>query len=76
MSLGCDLDTGVIDWIAEYPETLIVLETHGIDYCCGGKSLGFACREQRLDTATVLAALREAIQRRQHLGTTIAAPTA
>ncbi len=61
--MECDLDTGVIDWVAEYPETLAVLDTFGIDYCCGGKSLGFACREQGLDTHTVLVALRHAIER-------------
>jgi len=61
--VDCDLDTGVIDWVAEYPETLALLDAYGIDYCCGGKSLGFACRERRLDSGTVLAALRRAIGR-------------
>jgi iron-sulfur cluster repair protein YtfE (RIC family) len=53
----CGPDTGVIDWVAEHPETLAVLDAYGIDYCCGGKSLAFACREQGLDTRAVLAVL-------------------
>ena len=65
MSLECGRDTGVIDWVAEYPETLRVFETFGIDYSCGGKSLEFACREQGLDAGTVLAALRQCIERRR-----------
>jgi len=60
--VDCDLDTGVIDWVAEYPDALAVFDALGIDYCCGGKSLGFACREQGLDTQMVLAALRDAIE--------------
>jgi regulator of cell morphogenesis and NO signaling len=61
--VDCDLDTGVIDWVAEYPETLALLDAYGIDYCCGGKSLAFACREQMLDTHAVLAALHQTIER-------------
>jgi iron-sulfur cluster repair protein YtfE (RIC family) len=63
--VDCHLDTCVIDWVAEYPETLAVLDAYGIDYCCGGKSLGFACRERRLDTRMILAVLRQAIVRRR-----------
>lgn len=54
----CDLDTPVPDWVIENPETLAVFQVLGIDYCCGGKSLGYACRERGLDAATVLAELR------------------
>ena len=61
--MTCDPDTGGIDWVAELPDTLAVFEALGIDYCCGGKSLGFACRERGLDTHAVLAALRDAIER-------------
>ena len=61
--MPCGLDTGVIDWVAEFPETLVVLETFGVDYACGGKSLGLACRERGLDPGTVLATLRRAIER-------------
>ena len=53
----CDLDTPVPDWVIEHPETLAVFQELGIDYCCGGKSLGFASRQQGLDAETVLAKL-------------------
>jgi iron-sulfur cluster repair protein YtfE (RIC family) len=38
----CDLDTSVPDWVIEHPDTLTVFQQLGIDYCCGGKSLGYA----------------------------------
>jgi iron-sulfur cluster repair protein YtfE (RIC family) len=50
-----DLETTVPDWLIEYPQLLKKLEELGIDYCCGGKSLEFACREQGLDPQLVLA---------------------
>jgi regulator of cell morphogenesis and NO signaling len=53
----CDLDTPVPDWVIEHPETLAVFQEFGIDYCCGGKSLRFACRQQGLDAEAVLAKL-------------------
>jgi iron-sulfur cluster repair protein YtfE (RIC family) len=58
----CDLDTSVPDWIIEHPETLATIQALGIDYCCGGKSLGFACRERGLDPREVLAKLRDVIK--------------
>jgi regulator of cell morphogenesis and NO signaling len=45
----CDLDTPVPDWVIEHPDTLAVFKELGIDYFCGGKSLGFACRQRGLD---------------------------
>jgi regulator of cell morphogenesis and NO signaling len=54
----CDLDTSVPDWVIDHPETLSVFQELGIDTCCGGKSLGFACRQQGLDPQAVLATLR------------------
>ncbi len=54
----CDLDTPVPDWVIEHPETLAVFQELGIDTCCGGKSLGFACRQRGLDAEAVLAQLR------------------
>jgi regulator of cell morphogenesis and NO signaling len=53
----CDLDTPVPDWVIEHPETLAVFQELGIDYCCGGKSLAFACRQRGLDAQAVLATL-------------------
>ena len=46
---SCDLDTPVPEWVIDHPETLAVFQALGIDYCCGGKSLGYACRERGLD---------------------------
>jgi iron-sulfur cluster repair protein YtfE (RIC family) len=53
----CDLETPVPDWVIEHPETLAVFQELEIDCCCGGKSLGFACRQQGLDAEAVLAKL-------------------
>jgi len=54
---SCDLDTSVPDWIIEHPETLAVFHELGIDYCCGGKSLEFACRERGHSVSTVMSKL-------------------
>jgi len=54
----CTLDSSVPDWVIEHPVTLAVFQALGIDYCCGGKSLAFACREQGHEPATVLGQLR------------------
>ena len=59
--ISCDLETSVPDWVIEYPETLAVLQELEIDYCCGGKSLEYACREQGHCPATVLGKLRRLI---------------
>ncbi|MCC9604980.1 DUF542 domain-containing protein [Blastopirellula sp. JC732] len=58
----CDLDTSVPDWIIDHPETLCVFEEFGIDYSCGGKSLGYACDQQGIDKQLVLTALRQKIR--------------
>ena len=55
--IGCGLDTPVPDWVIEHPESLAVFQELGIDYCCGGKSLAYACRERGLDAPTILAKL-------------------
>lgn len=53
----CDLDTPVPDWVIDHPETLAVFQELGIDTCCGGKSLGFACHQLGLNGEAVLAKL-------------------
>lgn len=60
--LECDLDTPVPDWIIDYPETLPVFQEFGIEYCCGGKSLAFACQERGIPVSTVLARIKQAIE--------------
>lgn len=59
----CSLDTPVPDWVIDHPETLAVFQEFGIDCSCGGKSLGFVCREQGLREEPVLAKLHEVIKR-------------
>jgi regulator of cell morphogenesis and NO signaling len=59
---NCDLEMSVPDWIIEHPETLAVFQELGIDYSCGGKSLEYACREQRLDAKSVLDKLERSIK--------------
>jgi iron-sulfur cluster repair protein YtfE (RIC family) len=54
----CDLDTAVPDWVIEHPESLAMFQELGIEYCCGGKSLEYACRERGLDANIVLSKLR------------------
>ena len=61
---SCDLDTSVPDWIIDHPETGSVFEELGIDNCCGGKSLEYACRERGLDPKIVLAALHRRLDAR------------
>jgi iron-sulfur cluster repair protein YtfE (RIC family) len=53
----CDLDTSVPDWVIDHPETLAIFQELGIETCCGGKSLGYACHQQGLDAEAVLAKL-------------------
>ena len=53
----CDLDTSVPDWVIEHPESLALFQELGVDYCCGGKSLEYACRQQGLDAQAVLTKL-------------------
>lgn len=59
---SCDLDTPVPDWIIEHLETLAMFQELGIDYCCGEKSLAYACRERDLDAAVVLARLLRCLE--------------
>ncbi len=55
--IDCDFGTSLPDWIIEHPETLSVFEEFGIDYSCGGKSLGYVCDQQGVDHKLVLKAL-------------------
>lgn len=68
----CTLESSVIDWVVEHPETLAVFQELGVDYTCGGKSLEFACRQQGLDERDVLSRLHQLIEatQRSRKGTT------
>lgn len=53
------LETGIVDWVIEHPESVAVFERYGIDYCCGGKSLEYACLQRGADPQIVLNELRQ-----------------
>ena len=59
---SCDLDTSVPDWIIEHPKTLAVFQELGIDYSCGGKSLGYLCLQLGLNADAVLARLLQFLE--------------
>ncbi len=61
--MAIDLETSVGDLAGSLPALIPVLESLGIDYCCGGqRSLVEACRSANRDPQTVLAALVRAEQ--------------
>ncbi|HZW08325.1 MAG TPA: iron-sulfur cluster repair di-iron protein [Phycisphaerales bacterium] len=50
------------DIVARHPQTARVLESLGLDYCCGGgKPLGQTCREKGLDAGAVLEQIRASL---------------
>jgi regulator of cell morphogenesis and NO signaling len=51
----------VVDWVIDCPESISILEKYGIDYCCGGKSLAYACEQRALDAYQVLLEIQKAI---------------
>ncbi|NQV31325.1 MAG: iron-sulfur cluster repair di-iron protein [Phycisphaeraceae bacterium] len=54
----------VKDIVVQFPQTLTVLETLGIDYCCGGKTpLNMAAERAGLSTDKVLADLTQSLER-------------
>lgn len=56
-----DLESSVVDWIIDHPETEPVFRQRGIDCSCGGKSLGFLCAAQGLNAEEILAELKQVI---------------
>ncbi|MCA9132480.1 MAG: DUF3565 domain-containing protein [Planctomycetales bacterium] len=59
--LTCDLDSSTCDWVIEYPVVLKVFTQLEIEYTCGGKSLEYECRRQRLDPQVLLQRLQAEI---------------
>ena len=58
------MDTGrtVRELATEYPATTRVLESFGIDYCCGGgQSLQAACQAAKLPLAKVVESVESVI---------------
>jgi regulator of cell morphogenesis and NO signaling len=61
MVMAIDLDITVGDLVTELSARIPVLESFGIDYCCGGKrTLAEACRIAGRDPRDVIAALEKA----------------
>ena len=56
-----DLNSSVPEWLMAHPLLLKLFEELRIDYCCGGKSLEYACRERRIDPDELLAELHRLI---------------
>jgi regulator of cell morphogenesis and NO signaling len=53
------MDQSIAEIVAAHPASLRVMESVGLDYCCGGRrSLGAACEEAGVDPQALLAALR------------------
>jgi len=55
------VDDPVADWAIEHAESIRVFEKHGIDYCCGGKSLDWVCDQRGLNAQMVLTEIKQAI---------------
>lgn len=53
-----DIHSSVPDWLIEFPQLLRPIEQMGLDYPCGGNSLGTAADESGLDPQAVLEQLR------------------
>ena len=62
----CDLDTAVPDWLIEHPGLLGLFETLSLEYSCGGKSLGTACREAGLEPREVMELIRTEVEGRRN----------
>ena len=56
-----ELDRSVVDWAIDHPESIAIFEQYQIDYCCGGKSLQYACLQRGLNPREVLARLYQAM---------------
>jgi regulator of cell morphogenesis and NO signaling len=53
------INQSIAEIVKTHPGTLRVLESFGLDYCCGGRRpLGSACEEANIDPHVVLEALR------------------
>jgi iron-sulfur cluster repair protein YtfE (RIC family) len=55
------IEDPVPDWAIDYPESIAVFETYGIDYCCGGKSLAYVCEQRSLNPQMVLREIKDAM---------------
>ena len=51
----------VVEWAIEHPEAIAIFEKHGIDYCCAGKSLAYACEQRGVNPQQLLREFIESI---------------
>ena len=51
----------VVDWAIEHPGTNSIFEKYGIDYCCAGKSLAYACERRGVNPQQLLQEFTESI---------------
>lgn len=60
-----DRNLTINEIVARFPETIAVFNRFGLDTCCGGGvRVDEAARRDGLDAALVIAALRDAVERR------------
>ena len=59
MSDELNLDSGVVDWVLDSPDSVEVFKAFGIDYTCGGQSLRYACERAEVDPLAVMRRLEE-----------------
>jgi hypothetical protein len=63
MTSRIDIDLATVDWVIDYPAAAAVFDEFGIDYCCGGKSLAFACKQAGVHPDMVRSKLRVIVER-------------
>jgi regulator of cell morphogenesis and NO signaling len=51
----------VVDWAIDHPEMIPFFEKYGIDYCCAGKSLAYACEQRGVNPQQLLREFIESI---------------
>ncbi len=68
LTMDCDLDTTLPDWIMEHPQTQAVFDELGLDTSCGGKSLQYVCHRQGLSPQAVLKRLQQVVDKQERRG--------
>jgi iron-sulfur cluster repair protein YtfE (RIC family) len=53
-----DGDSTLPDWLIDVPASAAVFKRYGLDTSCGGKSLGYVCRQAGIDPEHILRELR------------------
>ena len=54
MTLQLTMLDPVVDWAIDHPEVIPIFEKYGIDYCCAGKSLMYACEKLGVNPEQVM----------------------